>query len=238
MNIKNIVNPTPWISKINASLSQIASETGKSKTTVRKYLRGEVVCPDFYTCVAVALAAFDSKDNFVQFIKYYGFCRGRCHPLLADLKCIADDYYSDAYNMNASDVIDELTKRLGHHHALNRLKASYFDEAIGSAYDYLKFLNSIFVPPEIVLLYGFDAEKDPTEVDRAIKNLCAAGNQFFPYVEKNIKDLLHYLRYTNLRGKEKEKAKREYHFTEDSIREMQNAYDTLHAIRNFIYRRR
>ena len=228
-----------WISKTNASLSQIASETGKSKTTVRKYLRGEVVCPDFYTCVAVALAAFDSKDIFIRFLKFYGFCRGRSHPLLADVKSIAEEYYSDAYNMSASDVVDELTKRLGPHHALNRLKASYFDEAIDSTYDYKKFLNSVFVPPEVVLLYGFDAEKDPTEVERAIKNLCAAGNQFFSYVEKNVNDLLHFLRCMKLRGKEKEEAKRKYHFTQDYIRrEMQNAYDTLHDLRKFIYHRR
>lgn len=227
-----------WISKTNASLSQIASETGKSKTTVRKYLRGEVVCPDFYTCVAVALAAFDSKDNYVHFIKYYGFCRGRCHPLLADVKNIADDYYSIAYNMNAAEAVNDLKEKLPSNQKMNKMKDSYFDEDIDSSLNYEKYLDAIFVPPEVVLLYGFDAEKDPTEVERAIKNLCAAGNQFFPYVEKNIKDLLHYLRYTNLRGKEKEKAKREYHFTEDSIREMQNAYDTLHTLRKFIYRRR
>ena len=227
--------PTLWISKTNASLSQIASETGKSKTTVRKYLRGEVVCPDFYTCVAVALAAFDGNDIFIRFLKFYGFCRGRSHPLLADIKCIADDYYSDAYNMSASDVIDELTKRLGHHHhALNRLKASYFDEAIDK-----KYLNSIFVPPEVVLLYGFDAEKDPTEVEDAIQKFCAVGNRFFPYIEQNVNDLLHFLRCMKLRGKEKEEAKRKYHFTQDYIRrEMQNAYDTLHDLRKFIYHRR
>lgn len=228
-----------WISKTNASLSQIASETGKSKTAIRKYLRGEVVCPDFYTCVAVALAAFDSKDNYVHFIKYYGFCRGRCHPLLADVKNIADDYYSDAYNMSASDAIDELTKRLGPHHALNRLKASYFDEAIDSTYDYKKYLlNSIFVPPEVVLLYGFDAEKDPTEIERAINNLCAVGNRFFPYIEQNVNDLLHFIHCLKLRGEEKEEAKRKYHFTQDYIRVMQNAYDTLHTLRKFIYHRR
>lgn len=224
-----------WISKTNASLSQIASETGKSKTTVRKYLRGEVVLPDFFTCVALALAAFD-KVIFVRFIKYYGFCRGRCHPLLADVKSIAEDYYSDAYNMSASDVIDELTKRLGPHHALNRLKASYFDEAIDSTYDYKKYLlNSIFVPPEVVLLYGFDAEKDPTEIERAINNLCAVGNRFFPYIEKNANDLLNYIRYTKLRGNEKKIARKKYR---DYTREMQNAYDTLHTLRKSIYRRR
>lgn len=227
-----------WISKTNASLSQIASEAGKSKTTIRKYLRGEVVCPDFYTCVAVALAAFDGNDIFIRFLKFYGFCRGRSHPLLADVKSIAEEYYSDAYNMSASDVVDELTKRLGPHHALNRLKAIYFDVAIGSTYDYKKFLNSVFVPPEVVLLYGFDAEKDPTEVERAIKILCAAGNQFFPYIEKNASDLLNYIRYTKLRGNEKEVARKKYRFSHNYTREMQNAYDTLHTLRKFIYRRR
>ena len=223
-----------WISKTNASLSQIASETGKSKTTVRKYLRGEVVCPDFYTCVAVALAAFDGNDIFIRFLKFYGFCRGRSHPLLAAVKSIADDY-SNAYNMNAAEAVNELKEKLRSNQKMNKMKDSYFDEDIDNDE---KYLDAIFVPPEVVLLYGFDAEKDPTEVERAIKNLCAAGNQFFPYVEKNIKDLLHYLRYTNLRGKEKEKAKREYYFTEESIMEMQNAYDTLHTLRRFIYRRR
>lgn len=228
--------PTLWISKTNASLSQIAGESGISKTTIRKYLRSEIVCPDFLTCVAIGLSAFDSKDVFIRFLKHYGFCRGRSHPLLTDVKNVADDYYSDAYSMSAAEAVRELKKLAPQ--KMNEMKNSYFDEQIDSSFDHEKYLDNIFLHSEVVLLYGFDAEKDPTEVERAIKNLCAAGNQFFPYVEKNIKDLLHYLRYTNLRGKEKEKAKREYHFTEDSIREMQNAYDTLHTLRKFIYRRR
>ena len=226
--------PTLWISKTNASLSQIAGESGISKTTVRKYLRGEIVCPDFLTCVAIGLSAFDSKDVFIRFLKHYGFCRGRGHPLLADVNSIAEDYYSDAYNMSAAEAVNELKEKLRSNQKMNKMKDSYFEEDIDN---YEKYLDAIFVPPEVVLLYGFDAEKDPTEVEDAIQKFCAVGNRFFPYIEQNVNDLLHFLRCMKLRGKEKEEAKRKYHF-QDYIREIQNAYDTIHTLRNFIYRRR